>query len=89
MLTSLFMMTGPGTGRIAIPLGFAAQEVTVGFFVTYLLLTVAILYDYRVRRQVHRAYWIAPGIFVVTNLGVTWGFRSAAWMAFAHAITQA
>ena len=28
MLASLFMMTGPGTGRIAIPLGIVAQEVT-------------------------------------------------------------
>jgi hypothetical protein len=55
MLASLFMMTGPGTGRIAIPLGFAAREVTVGFFVTYLLLTVAMLYDYRVHKHVHRA----------------------------------
>ncbi len=89
MLASLFMMTGPGTGRIAIPLGFATQEVAVGFFVTYLLLTVAILYDYRVHRHVHQAYWIAAGIFVVANLGVMWGFSSPAWMAFAHAITRA
>ena len=89
MLASLFMMTGPGIGRIVIPLGLAAQEVTVGFFVTYLLLAVAMLYDYRVYRHVHRAYWIAAGIFVIANLGVMWGFRSPAWMAFAHAITQA
>ena len=88
MLASLFMMTGPGIGRIAIPLGILAQEVTVGFIVTYLLLVVAMLHDYRFHRHVHRAYWIAAGIFVVTNLGVIWGFRSPAWMAFAHVITQ-
>jgi heme A synthase len=46
MLTSLFMMTGPGLGRIVIPLGLAAQEVTLGFLVTELLLAVAIWHDY-------------------------------------------
>ncbi len=89
MLTSLFMMTGPGLGRILVPLGLAAQEVTIGFLVTELLLTAAILHDYRRYKHVHRAYWIAAGIFVVAHLCVMWAFGSpAAWMAFAHAITQ-
>jgi hypothetical protein len=89
MLASLFIMTGPGTGRIVIPLGFAAQEVAVGFFVTYLLLIVAMVYDYRVHRYVHRVYWIAAGVFVVVNVAVMWAFDSPTWMAVAHAITQA
>ena len=76
MLVSLFMMTGPGTGRIAIHLGLAAQEVTLGFFITELLLAVAILHDYRVHQHVHRAYWIAVGVFVVVHLGVMWAFAS-------------
>lgn len=89
MLTSLFVMTGPGIGRILIPLGLAAQEVTIGFLVTELLLAVAIWHDYRVHKHVHRTYLIAAGIFAVVHLGVMWAFRSpAAWMAFAHAITQ-
>jgi hypothetical protein len=89
MLASFFMMTGPGAGRIAIGLGLAAQEVTLGFVVTELLLVVAILYDLRVHKHVHRAYLIAAGIFVFAHLGVLWAFGSPAWMAFARAITQA
>ncbi len=88
MLASLFMMTGPGTGRIAIPLGFAAQEVTIGFVVTELLLAAAMWYDYRIHRRVHPAYWVAVAVFVVAHLSVIWAFGApAAWMTFARAIT--
>jgi hypothetical protein len=86
MLASLFTMTGPGTGRIAIPLGFAAQEVTIGFVVTELLLAVAVWYDYRAHKRVHPAYWVAAAVVVVAHSGVMWAFGSTAWMAFAKAI---
>ena len=88
MLASLFMMTGPGTGRIVIPLGFAPQEVTIGFVVTELLLVAAMWYDYRVHKRVHPAYWVVAVVFVVVHVSVMWAFGSpAAWMTFARAVT--
>ncbi|HEY6621547.1 MAG TPA: hypothetical protein VIY68_18535 [Steroidobacteraceae bacterium] len=57
--------------------------------ISYLLLAVAILHDYRAHNHVHRVYWIAASTFVVVHLGVMWAFGSpAAWMMFAHWITQ-
>jgi len=87
MLAALFVMTGPATGRIAIPLGFASQEITIGFAVTELLLAVALWYDYRVHMRVHPAYWVAAAVVIVAHSGVMWAFGSTAWMAFAKAIT--
>lgn len=87
MLASLFVMTGPGTGRIAIPLGFASQEVTIGFLVTELLLAVAVCYDYRVHKHVHPAYWVAAAVVIVAHFGVMWAFGSTVWMALAKTIT--
>lgn len=87
MLASLFIMTGPGTGRIAIPLGFASKEITIGFVVTELLLAVAVWYDYRAHKHVHPAYWVAAAVVIVAHSGVMWAFGSTAWMAFAKAIT--
>lgn len=88
MLASLFIMTGPGTGRIAIPLGFASQEVTIGFVVSELLLVAAMSYDYRTHKRIHPAYWVVAGVFIVVHLSVEWAFGSpAAWMTFARAVT--
>jgi len=87
MLASLFVMTGPGTGRIAIPLGFASQEVTIGFVVTELLLAVAVWYDYRVHKRVHPAYWVAAAVVIAAHYGVMWAFGSPTWITLAKAIT--
>lgn len=87
MLVSLFVMTGPGIGRIAIPLGFALHEVAIGIVVTVLLLAVAVGYDYRVRKRVHPAYWVAAAVVISSYAGVMWAFGSPVWMAFAKAIT--
>jgi hypothetical protein len=86
MLASLFIMTGNGTGRIAIPLGFASQEITIGFVVTYLLLAVAVWYDHRAHKRVHPAYWVAAAAVVASHAGVMWAFGSPTWLAFAKAI---
>ncbi|HEV2700758.1 MAG TPA: hypothetical protein VGV09_03945 [Steroidobacteraceae bacterium] len=86
MLASLFIMTGNGTGRIAIPLGFASQEITIGFIVTYVLLAVVIGYDHRAHKRVHPAYWVAAAAVVVCHAGVMWAFGSPTWLAFAKAI---
>jgi hypothetical protein len=89
MVASLFLMTGPGTGRIAIPLGFAPQGSQLAMLVAEALLAVAMLHDYRSHGRVHRAYWLAAVVFVAVHAGVTWAFTSPAlWMDFAHAITQ-
>jgi len=88
MLASFFIMTGPGTGRIAIPLGFAPQGSLAAIVVAELLLVIAMIYDWRRHGEVHRAYWLAAAVFVVLHVGMTWAFGSPAlWMDFAHAVT--
>ena len=87
MLASFFVMTGPGTGRIAIPLGFAPQGTQISIVVAELLLAVAMFYDYRRHGQVHRAYWVAVSVFAVMHVGVTWAFTSPVWLGFAKMIT--
>jgi hypothetical protein len=88
ILASFFIMTGPGTGRIAIPLGFAPQGSQIALVVAELLLLAAMLYDWREHGQVHRAYWLAVTVFTVMHIGVTWAFGSPAlWMGFAKALT--
>jgi len=90
MLASFFIMTGPGTGRIAIPLGFAPQGSQLAIIVSELLLVVAMVYDWRRHGEVHRAYWVAAAVFVVLHVGMMWAFGSPAlWMDFAHAVTGA
>jgi hypothetical protein len=87
MLASLFIMTGPGTGRIAIPLGLAPQGSQLAISLAELLLVVAMVYDYRKHGTVHRAYWAAVCVFVAFHLAVTWAFGSPAWTNFATALT--
>jgi hypothetical protein len=88
MLASFFIMTGPGTGRIAIPLGFAPQGSQIALIVAELLLAAAMVYDWRRHGQVHRAYWIAVAVFALTHIGVTWAFGGPAlWTDFARAVT--
>jgi hypothetical protein len=89
MVASLFLMTGPGTGRIAIPLGLASQGMQLSLFVSDLLLVAAILYDFRTHGRVHRANWVAAAMFVAVHASVTWAFTSPTlWMDFARSITQ-
>lgn len=88
MLAALFSMTGPGTGRLAIPLGFAAQGVWIAVVVTELLLAVAIAYDYMTHKRVHPAYWWAAGAFAAIHFLLVWAFSSPDWLAFARWITS-
>jgi hypothetical protein len=89
MLASIVAMTEPGSGRLAIPLGFADQGVAVSLGVSDVLLVVAIAYDYANARRVHPAYLLAAAIFAEVNVGVFWAIGSPAWMTFAEAITRA
>jgi hypothetical protein len=88
MVASLFLMTGPGSGRIAIPLGLADTSLQISMFLADLLLLVCIVYDWRQRGTVHPAYWLAAVVFAVQHIAITWAFTSPpAWMGFAQAIT--
>jgi len=89
MLASVFIMTGPGTGRLAIPLGLAPYGSQISFVCAELLLAAAMIYDYRSHKSVHRAYWMAAAIFITLHVVVTWAFTSPTWLAFAKAIAQA
>ncbi|MBV9511373.1 MAG: hypothetical protein JO303_13935 [Caulobacteraceae bacterium] len=88
MVSSIFVMTGPGSGRLAIPLGFADQGTAISLGLADLLLAVAIAYDFQRHKRVHPAYMLAASIFAVVNVGVFWAFGSPAWMSFARMITQ-
>jgi hypothetical protein len=88
MLAGLFTMTGPGTGRIAIPLGFAQQGVWIAVVVAELLLLAAIAYDQWRYKRVHPAYLIAAALSAGLHLFLAWAFASPpAWMAFARWLT--
>ncbi|MBV9993830.1 MAG: hypothetical protein JO127_01330 [Caulobacteraceae bacterium] len=88
MLASFFIMTGPGSGRLAIPMGLAEQGTAISLGVADLLLAIAIAYDFTKNKRVHPAYYAAAGVFAVVNVGVFWAFGSPAWMSFAKALTQ-
>jgi hypothetical protein len=88
MLAAMFSLTGPGTGRILIPLGFASWGAQGSLIVTDLLLAAAIAYDYAHNKRIHPAYWYAAAILVATHIAVTWAFTSPTWLAFAQALTQ-
>jgi len=87
MLASVFIMTGPGTGRLAIPLGFAPYGAQIALVLAELLLAAAIIYDYRTHKSVHRAYWTAAALFITLHVAVTWAFTSPMWLVFAKAVT--
>ena len=88
MVASLFVMTGPATGRLAIPLGFAPQGSQLAIVFAEALLIACMLYDIRAHKRVHNAYWLAAVVFAVFHAGVSWAFTSPPlWMGFAKAIT--
>lgn len=88
MLAAMFSVTGPGTGRILIPLGLASWGAQGALIVTDLLLAVAMAYDYAQNKRIHPAYWYAAAILVATHIAVTWAFTSPTWLAFAQVLTQ-
>jgi hypothetical protein len=88
MLAAIFSVTGPGTGRIAIPLGFASWGSQASMFVPELLLAVAMAYDQLRNKRIHPAYWYAAAVLVATHIAVTWAFTSPTWLAFAQTLTQ-
>ncbi len=87
MSVSFFSMTGPGVGRLAIPMGLAEQGVLLSLILPEVLLAVAVAYDYQTYKRVHPAYWLAASVLAVTHLAVTWAFASPTWLAFASAVT--
>jgi hypothetical protein len=88
MLVAMFSLTGPGIGRIMIPLGLASWSSQISLFLPELLLAVAMAYDHVRSKRIHPAYWYAAGILVATHVAVTWAFASPAWLAFAQFLTQ-
>ncbi len=88
MLAAVFTLTEPGTGRLVIPLGLAAEGTWIALGVGEALLAVAMLYDYWKRRRVHPAYWYAATVVVAVHVGVAWAYSSPLWLAFAKAITR-
>lgn len=88
MIVAMFSLTGPGTGRLAVPLGFPSWGAQAGMFVPELLLAVAMAYDQVKTKRIHPAYWYAAAILVATHIAVTWAFTSPTWLAFAQALTQ-
>lgn len=86
MLAGFIMMTQPGTGRLAIPLGIQEFGIGFSFIVMMLLLAGAIFYDWRKYGRVHPAYWTAAIVFVVFRGAVYWGFESPAWAAFVNSL---
>lgn len=88
MLASVFMMTGPGTGRIVIPLGLAPYGPQIAIVLAELLLAISMIYDFRSHKRIHRAYWVAAVIFATFHVAVTWAFVSPSWLALARSITQ-
>lgn len=88
MLAGLFTMTGPGTGRIAVPLGLAPQATWISVVVSELLLAAAIAYDYRKYGRIHPAYVWAAGVFAAIHLALLWAFSSPDWLAFARFLTS-
>jgi hypothetical protein len=87
MIGALFTLTAPGSARICIPLGFAAEAVWIGFALMEALLAAAIAHDWWKSQRIHPAYWLVASVIVTTHLAVAWAFSSSAWMAFARAIT--
>lgn len=89
MIAALFLMTGPGTGRIAIPLGLAHEGLQISMFVGDILLVAALIHDWRKYGAIRPAYWFAVPVFFVAHVATTWAFTSPPlWMDFARAITQ-
>jgi hypothetical protein len=86
MIASVFFMTQPATGRLAIPTGFAEHGTSISFVIAELLLAAAVFYDYRKYKRIHPAYKLAIGVVAVTHVSVMWAFHSPTWMAFAQTI---
>lgn len=88
MLAAMFSLTGPGTGRLLIPTGFAPLASHASLFVTEILLVVAMAYDWTTMKRIHPAYWYAAAVIVAVHIAVTWGFNSPTWLAIAQFLTQ-
>src|SRR5581483_4521539 len=88
MLASIFVMTGPAVGRLAIPAGFAEQGSWLAIIGGEILLAISLAYDFHKHRKCHPAYLFGAAAFLAYHLGVAWAFQSPAWLAFAKAITQ-
>jgi hypothetical protein len=87
MIASVFFMTEPATGRLAIPMGFAEHGTSIAFICAELLLAAAVFYDYRTHKRIHPAYKMAIAVAAITHVTVMWAFHSPVWMSFARALT--
>lgn len=88
MLASLFLMTGPAAGRLAIPIGFAAEATWISIILAELLLASALAYDFQRHKRIHPAYLFAACAYIAYHASVAWAFQSPNWLIFAKAITQ-
>jgi hypothetical protein len=87
MLSAMFSLTGPGTGRILIAAGLGAQP-HVSLLVSDVLILIAMGYDYLSARRIHPAYLYALAVMIAVQILVAWGFASPTWLALARALTQ-
>ncbi|MGE0182398.1 MAG: hypothetical protein AB7F91_06000 [Parvularculaceae bacterium] len=89
MLAAFFMMTQPGTARLAFPLNIAERGILFSFLAMEGLLAVAIFYDWRKYRRIHPAYVVSAAVFAAFHIIVYWAFSSPLWRDFANAIIGA
>jgi hypothetical protein len=87
MLSAMFSLTGPGTGRILIAAGIGAQP-HISLLVSDILILIAMGFDYLTARRIHMAYLYALAVMIVVQVFVAWGFASPTWHAVAQTLTQ-
>jgi hypothetical protein len=87
MLAAVFTFTGPGTGRLAIPLGLSDHMTTISLVGSEILLAIAIAYDWRKYGRLHPAYLGAIIVYVAGHAAIIWAYGSPSWLAFAEWIT--
>lgn len=64
------------------------HAVAISFGIMDALLVVAMLYDYRTLKRVHRAYLWSAVDLVLVQIAVAWAFQSAEWLSIARLLIQ-
>lgn len=87
MLAAIFTFTGPGTGRLAIPMGLSDHMTTISLVGSEIMLAVAIAYDWRKYGRLHPAYLAAVIVYAIGHVAIVWAYHSPTWLAFAAWVT--
>lgn len=87
MLTVMFTMTGPGTGRLTFPIGHPDWQTNVSFIGVLVLVSICMGYDQIVHKRIHPVWWVAQAVNLITWGAVLWAYQSPQWLAFAHGLT--